>query len=139
MLDKAIAIAAKEFEGKHDKGGNPYILHCLHVMHKVGPDDHELMIIAVLHDLVEDTPWTFTHLRNVGFSDRVIDALKLLTHDTDVPYEDYIKAIATNEDSRKVKLEDLKHNSDITRMKGLRKKDFDRLEKYHRSYEYLRF
>ena len=50
MLDKAIAIAAKEFEGKHDKGGNPYILHCLHVMHKVGPDDHELMIIAVHHD-----------------------------------------------------------------------------------------
>ena len=139
MLSKAIAIASVAFEGKSDKGGKPYILHCLHVMHKVGPDDHELMQIAVLHDVVEDTSWDFDGLKSEGFSNRVIDALKLLTHEKGVPYEDYIKGIATNEDARKVKLADLKHNSDITRMKGLRKKDFDRLEKYHRSYEYLRF
>lgn len=144
MLGKAIAIAAKEFADKTDKGGKPYMLHCLHVMHKVGPDDQELMAIAVLHDLVEDTDWTFEMLRDEGFSDRVINALRLLTHypighSEGKTYDDYIKGIATNEDARAVKLEDLKHNSDITRMKGLRKKDFDRLEKYHRSYEYLKF
>ena len=144
MLGKAIAIASKEFADKTDKGGKPYILHCLHVMHKVGPDDHELMIIAVLHDLVEDTDWTFDMLRDEGFSERVLIALRLLTHypighSEGKTYDDYIKSIATNEDARKVKMEDLKHNSDITRMKGLRKKDFDRLEKYHRSYEYLKF
>lgn len=144
MLDKAISIAALAFVDKYDKGGKPYILHCLHVMHKVGPDDQELMQIAVLHDLVEDTSWTIDGLRSEGFSERVLTALKLLTH---IPighpegqtYEDYIKAIATNDDARRVKMADLKHNSDITRMKGLRKKDFDRLEKYHRAYEYLRF
>lgn len=139
MLDKAINIAAHVFEGKYDKGGQPYILHCLHVMNVVGPDDHELMSIAVLHDVVEDTEVTFDDLKNDGFSNRVIDALKLLTHKKGTPYEDYIKGIATNDDARKVKLADLRHNSDITRMKGLRKKDFDRLEKYHRAYEYLRY
>ena len=144
MLGRAIAIAATEFADKNDKGGKPYMLHCLHVMHKVGPDDEELMIIAVLHDLVEDTEWTFDMLRDEGFSDRVLSALTLLTHypighSEGRTYDDYIKCLALNEDARKVKLEDLKHNSDITRMKGLRKKDFDRLEKYHRSYEYLKF
>lgn len=139
MLGKAISITALAFVDIVDKGGKPYILHCLHVMHKVGPYDLDLMQIAVLHDIVEDTTWTFDGLRSEGFSDRVIDAVRLLTHDSKVPYDDYIKLVATNDDARKVKLEDLKHNSDITRMKGLRKKDFDRLEKYHKAYEYLRY
>lgn len=138
MLDKAIAIAAMEFAGKFDKGGKPYILHCLHVMHKVGPDDQELMTIAVLHDLIEDTPWTIQRLMSEGFSHRVVMAIDCLTHEDDVSYDDYIRRIATNEDARKVKREDLKHNSDITRMKGLRQKDFIRLEKYHKAYEFLR-
>lgn len=144
MLDRAISITAGAFEGKFDKGGQPYILHCLHVMHKVGPDDHELMTIAVMHDLIEDTDWTFEMLHEEGFSTRVIDALMLLTHfpighPAGQTYENYIKGIATNDDARKVKLEDLKHNSNIHRMKGLREKDFRRLEKYHRAYEFLRY
>lgn len=138
MLDQAIAIAATAFEGKFDKGGFPYILHCLHVMHKVGPHDQELMTIAVLHDLIEDTRWRFQDLRDVGFSDRVIDALICLTHKEDEPYEDYIERISMNKDAVKVKIEDLIHNSSTTRMKGLRKKDFKRLEKYLRAYEYLK-
>lgn len=139
MLDKAIQIAAEAFVGKYDKGGQPYILHCLHVMNSVDSSDHELMQIAVLHDVVEDTDWTFEQLIDEGFSKRVIKALELLTHEKGVPYQDYIKQVATNEDARKVKMADLRHNSDITRMKGLRKKDFDRLEKYHRAYEYLKY
>lgn len=138
MLDRAIAIAAKEFEGKFDKGGQPYILHCLHVMHKVGPSDHGLMTIAVLHDLVEDTDWTLDMLINEGFPHRVVTAIDCLTHRREDSYDDYIRRIATNADARKVKLEDLRHNSDITRMKGLREKDFKRLEKYHRAYEFLK-
>lgn len=138
MLDKAIAIASKAFEGVYDRGGKPYILHCLHVMTKVDNNDSELMTIAVLHDLLEDTDWTVDKLVAEGFSLRVVMALSLLTHEPDVSYDDYIRRIATNEDARRVKIEDLKHNSDITRMKGLREKDFKRLEKYHRAYEYLK-
>jgi len=138
MLDKAIAIAANVFEGKYDKGGKPYVLHCIWVMNKMDVNDHELMTIAVLHDVVEDTYYTFNHLRKAGFSERVIDGVKALTHENGVPYMDYIKIIALNPDARKVKMADLDHNSRILRMKGLREKDFKRLEKYHTAYEYLK-
>jgi (p)ppGpp synthase/HD superfamily hydrolase len=138
MLDVAIALAARKFEGRFDKGGQPYILHCLFVMFQMDPDDHDLMIIAVLHDLIEDTDFTIEMLRILGFSERVLTALTLLTHLDGVPYMDYIRAIAMNPDARKVKRADLRHNSSIMRMKGLRGKDFQRLEKYHTAYEYLK-
>ena len=138
MLGTAIAITALAFEGKQDKGGNPYIMHCLNVMGQMPQDDEELMCIAVLHDLVEDNEeWTFERLKDEGFSERVISALRLLTHDKSIPYDNYIKALAGNKDARRVKRAGLKHNSDITRLKGLRASDFERLEKYCRSYVYL--
>lgn len=137
MLGKAIALASKAFENKTDKGGQPYILHCLRVMNNLHTDDEELKIIAVLHDVPEDTKIGIVELQDLGFSIRVIKALDLLTHDPNTPYDDYIKAISFNDDATKVKLADLKDNSDITRLKGLSKKDFDRMEKYHRSYIYL--
>jgi len=138
MLSKAIRIAAEAFEGKYDKGGKPYILHCLHVMSQMPEDDEELRCIAVLHDLIEDTNWTISRLIEQEFSDRVVTGILDLTHEDDVSYDTYLKRLALNKDAVKVKLADLRHNSDITRLKGLRKKDFDRLEKYHRAYEYLR-
>lgn len=137
MLDKAIAIVSKAFEGKFDKGGKPYVLHCLHVMNQMPQDDEDLMCVAVLHDLIEDTDWTFQDLIDEGFSRRVIDALRLLTHDLNVPYKEYVKAIYWNADARRVKIADLEHNSDITRMKGLKEKDFRRLAKYHESHSWL--
>ena len=141
MLGKAIALAAKVFENSKDKGGQPYILHCLRVMDNLHTDDEELKIIAVLHDVPEDDPADADHvlreLRMLGFSDRVIKSLNLLTHRKETTYDDYIKAISFNVDATKVKLADLKDNSDITRLKGLSKKDFDRMEKYHRSFIYL--
>lgn len=137
LLGKAIAIASQAFEGVLDKGGKPYILHCLYVMNAMPADDPELQIIGVLHDLLEDTDWTLEELMDAGFSIRVITALALLTHDKSVVYDDYIKALATNPDCKLVKKADLRHNTDITRIKGLRKKDLDRMEKYHRSFQYL--
>lgn len=107
-------------------------------MNRMPQNDHELMSIAVMHDLVEDTHWTITDLVKIGFSNRVVMGVADITHDKDEPYDDYIKRVALNEDSRLAKIEDLGHNSDIRRIKGLRKKDFDRLEKYHRAYEYLK-
>ena len=137
MLAKAIAITSKAFEHRFDKGGKPYILHCLYVMGKMPVNDPELQQIAVMHDLVEDTGWTLDDLRKEGFSERVVAGVGIMTHNHEVPYDDYIHLIATNKDARLVKLADLEHNSIIFRMKGLRKKDFDRLEKYHRAYAYL--
>jgi hypothetical protein len=142
MLSKAISIAAQSFEHIKDKGGKPYILHCLRVMDNLKTEDEELKTIAILHDFVEDIFKTdfergFFELRQAGFSERVVRALDLLTHRPEAPYDDYIKGIATNPDAVKVKLSDLKDNSDITRLKGLTKKDFDRLEKYSRSFVYL--
>lgn len=138
MLGKAIRIASESFENVKDKGGNPYILHCLRVMDNLHTNDEELKIIAVLHDIIEDSKdWSLDKLGTVGFSNRVIYTLNLLTHKKEVSYDDYIKALTFSEDARLVKLADLKDNSDITRLKGLRKKDLERIEKYHRSFIYL--
>ena len=137
MLDKAISITAQAFEGKYDKGGHPYILHCLYVMNQMPAQDTDLRCLAVMHDLVEDTRWTLDSITNLGFSSRVLQGLSLLTHDHSIPYDDYIRAIGTSKDATLVKLADLRHNTDILRMKGLREKDFKRLEKYHRSFAYL--
>ena len=141
MLDKAIALTAEKFEGKFDKGGQPYILHCLHVMNAVCPnqDDHELMCIAVMHDLVEDTDVTLGDLYALGFSQRVVSGVDCMTHRGGEDYMDvYIRRIALNPDTRLVKRYDLDHNSQMMRMKGLREKDFRRIEKYHRAYAYLK-
>ncbi len=137
MLAKAIKIASEVFEDKTDKSNKPYILHCLRVMQSVDQSDEELMQIAILHDVIEDTNYTINDLKEIGFSQRVLVALNLLTHESNVHYDDYIKSISNNIDAIKVKLADLKDNSDITRLKGLRKKDFDRMEKYHKAFIYL--
>lgn len=136
-LALAITIASEAFQNKVDKSGKPYILHCLRVMNGVDQKDEELMQIAILHDIVEDTAWTLKQLQDLGFSWRVLSAIETLTHADDVPYEQYIQLISNYPDCVKVKLADLKDNSDITRLKGLRKKDFDRIEKYHKAFVYL--
>lgn len=137
QLAQTIAIVAEAFKAVCDKAGKPYILHCLHVMHQMPQDDPELMMIAVMHDLIEDTDYTFADLVELGYSARVVEALRLLTHESGVPYMDYIERISTSKDATEVKKADLRHNSDIMRMKGLREKDMQRLEKYHRAYAYL--
>lgn len=136
-LARAVAIASAAHQDQFDRGGKPYIMHCITVMHKVKSDDPELKQIAVLHDTIEDTDWTLAMLKEEGFSQRVIDGLALLTHDDAVSYDQYIKGIATNVDAIRVKLSDLRHNSDLTRLKGLSDKDFDRMKKYQRSYMFL--
>lgn len=138
MLGTAIRIAALSHEKQLDKGGNPYILHPLAVMTNLRTNDQELMAIAVLHDVIEDdAQWTCEKLAEQGMSDRVLEALRCLTHSKEESYEDYIKRISTNRDATRVKLEDLTHNMDLRRMKGLREKDFDRMVKYTKAYAFL--
>lgn len=137
MLGKAIAIASHAFRDKKDKGGHPYILHCLRVWQGVMNEDEDVQCAAVLHDLVEDTDWDFPRLYEEGFSNKTIHIIALLTHQSHNSYVDYIKAISLDKDATKVKLSDLRDNSDITRLKYLTKKDFARMEKYHKSFIYL--
>jgi hypothetical protein len=138
MLAKAIAIASSAFADKTDKGGKPYILHCLRVMYSVEYLGEEAMIVAVLHDLIEDTDWTSEMLLDEGFERPTVEMIKMMTHGEGEPYDDYIARVALNKITRRVKMGDLKDNSNIHRMKGLRDKDFKRLEKYFRSYAYLK-
>lgn len=135
LLAKAIDIASTAHNKQFDKGGKPYILHPLRIMFNLKTDDLELMMIAVLHDVVEDCKeWTIERLKKEGFTDRVINALTVLTHPKDEPYCDYIERVSTNIDAIIVKLEDLRDNSDITRLKGVSDSDFERTKKYHTSY-----
>ena len=138
----AIQLASNVHLGQFDKGGQPYILHPLWVMHKVRHLGEKYMIVAVLHDVIEDTEnkdINYDYLKELGFNFEIIEALKLLDHsDTSVPYMEYIEKLAINDISRQVKLRDLEHNSKITRLKGLRDKDFERLKKYQIAYNYLK-
>ena len=130
LLSKAIYIASDAHKNQLDKAGKPYILHPIHLMNKLLYDT-DLAIIAVLHDVVEDTHWTIEKLKDQGFSERVIIALDLLTHKKEHSYEEYIDLICQNIDAITVKRKDLEHNSDITRLKGVSTKDLERIKKYH--------
>lgn len=135
-LGKAIALASKVFEDRTDKGGHPYILHCLRVMDGVKHLGKTAMICASLHDVVEDTDITIEDITK-EFGSEVALILELLTHRRETPYMEYIKALSVHPIAKEIKKVDLRDNSDITRLKGLRKKDFDRLEKYSIAYTYL--
>jgi (p)ppGpp synthase/HD superfamily hydrolase len=138
MLGRAIEIAATAHAGQVDKGGKPYILHPLWVMDRVRHLGEDYMIVAVLHDVIEDSDWTTKQLLEEGFDPEIVYSLDTLTHKKGIDYDLYIKVIALNPMAKAVKLRDLEHNTKVTRLKGLRKKDFDRLEKYHRAYTYLK-
>jgi (p)ppGpp synthase/HD superfamily hydrolase len=134
VLAKAIAIASDKHMGQFDKGGMPYILHPLKVMHYLKSDDLELMSIAVLHDVVEDTDTTYEDLKSAGMTDRVVDALRLLTKVPGQTSKEYLDGIKTSKDAILVKLADLRHNSDIRRLKGITDKDVARMQKYNKMY-----
>ena len=138
LLSKAITLATNYHDGQFDKAGVPYILHCVKVMHYLKSDDEELKAIAILHDVIEDTICSPLVLESLGFTKRIIDGVEALTKSGTMTTEDYIAKIKSNKDAIKVKLCDLRHNSDIRRLKNIRQKDFDRIVKYHRMYQELK-
>lgn len=138
MLSEMLSLATTKHKGQYDKGGNPYVMHCLTVMHYLKTDDEELNCIALGHDMVEDTDMTYTELANLGFSERVIHGIRCLTKNRGETYEEYKEKVKSNRDSMLVKIQDLRHNSDIRRLKGITEKDIRRIEKYHAFYMELR-
>lgn len=115
MTRKAMGIAYRAHHGQVDKAGVPYIFHPIHLAEQM--DDETSCCVALLHDTVEDTDVTFAQLSQ-EFPEVVIDALKLLTHDKGTPYFDYVRAIRENPIAVKVKLADIAHNSDQSRLTG---------------------
>jgi hypothetical protein len=136
MLVKAIQIAVSAHKEQVDKSGQPYILHLIRVM-DAGETEQE-KICGVLHDLVEDTDWTFEKLENEGFSEEIISALKCVTKQENEAYNVFISRIKENPLAIKVKLNDLRDNMDITRLVHITEKDRERLNKYLKAYQELK-
>jgi hypothetical protein len=134
-LEKAISIALKAHEGFLDKSSAPYILHPLRIMLQM--NTQEEMIVAVLHDVIEDSDYSLAMLKESGFSDEIIKALESLTRKPDEPYEAYILRAGANEMGRKIKRADLMDNLSISRIKKLTNRDLERIKKYHQALEIL--
>lgn len=131
----AQAIAIEAHDGQVDKAGRPYIEHPATVAAGVSGDIAKA--VAWLHDVVEDTPLTFVDLEAAGIRPEVIAPLRLLTHDKSVPYLEYVAAIKADPAAREVKLADLRHNSDLSRLPCITEEDRERAAKYRRAIELL--
>lgn len=135
LTKKAMKIAYEAHKDQTDKGGIPYIYHPIHLAEQM--TDERTVCVALLHDVVEDTDITFEQLKEHGFDDEIIEALKVLTYDKSLPYSEYIRNIGSNLIAKRVKKADLKHNSDLTRLDKADQKVIDRKKKYQASLKIL--
>lgn len=125
---KAMKLCFQAHRHQTDKSGMPYVFHPFHLAEQM--KDEITTVVALLHDVVEDTDYTLKDLSDMGFTKDVIDALALLTHDDSVSYMDYVAAIKSNPVAKAVKLADLRHNSDLSRLDEITDTALERKEKY---------
>lgn len=130
-IELAISVALQAHKGQFDKGGHPYILHPLAVMNRV--ESMEEKIVAVLHDVIEDSEVTIEELRGLGFSEEILTAIQLLTRWAEDSYEEFIEKTTTNRAARNVKIADIKENMNISRIKNPTEKDYNRLVRYKKA------
>ncbi|MDE6730323.1 MAG: GTP pyrophosphokinase [Oscillospiraceae bacterium] len=128
LIKSAMQICFAAHKDQTDKSQLPYVFHPIHLAEQMQTE--ETIITALLHDVVEDSAYTLQDLRNYGFPETVLEAISLLTHEKAVPYFSYIVAIKQNPIARAVKLADLKHNSDLSRLDRIRPADLERRQKY---------
>ena len=128
MTKQAMKLCFETHKNQLDKTGLPYVFHPFHLAEQM--DDEISTVCALLHDVVEDSDITFEDLAKMGFSGEIIDVLKLLTHAEEVTYMDYVREIKKNPTATKVKIADLKHNSDTTRLDVVDEWAIKRNEKY---------
>ncbi len=128
MTKLALKLCFEVHKTQTDKSGMPYVFHPFHLAEQM--HDEDTTVVALLHDVIEDTDYTFDDLRNFGFADRVISAIALMTHDDAVPYMEYVAQIKKNPIARAVKLADLRHNSDMARLDTVSPWDEKRAKKY---------
>lgn len=135
-LKRAIQIATEAHKGQFDKAGREYIGHPIRVMEMGKTEDEK--IVGVLHDVIEDTDWTFERLEAEGFSQEVINALRCVTKTSENEnYDDFIDRVKKNPLAASVKINDLTDNMDIRRLPYLSDKDVKRLKKYLKAYKRL--
>lgn len=135
-LEAAIQLAVEMHSGQVDRAGLPYILHPLRVMF-ASPPDETSRVIAVLHDVVEDTPITFDDLRQRGFSEEIIGALDCLTRREGETYAEFIERAVSHPLARPIKIADVEDNMDIRRLDSLDEKDLERLQRYQQAWARL--
>ena len=128
LTKKAMKLCFEAHAGQIDKCGIPYVNHPLHLAEQMRYEDE--ICVALLHDVMEDCGKTPDDLRAIGISERAVQALLLLTHDENVPYLDYVRKLKDNEIARKVKIADLRHNSELSRLDTVTSEDLKRLRKY---------
>ena len=133
---KAMKLCFQAHKNQTDKSGIPYVFHPIHLAEQM--TDEDTTVVALLHDVVEDTDYTLDDLAAMGFSRNVIEALNLMTHRKGVPYMDYVAKIKDNPIARAVKLADLAHNSDLTRLDTVDEKARARVEKYAQAIRLLK-
>ena len=132
---KAMRLCFAAHKEQLDKCGIPYVFHPIHLAEQMS--DEDTTVTALLHDVVEDTDYTFEDLAAMGFNETVLTALRLLTHEKEVPYMDYVAKIKDNPVAKAVKLADLTHNSDLTRLEAPDEKALARAEKYAQAIKLL--
>ena len=135
MFELALSIAKKVHEGQYDKAGVVYIKHPLFVASLV--DMQEEKAVALLHDVLEDSPYTAEELILAGLPETVVTAVQVLTKKKGQDYQQYLELVKSNPIARCVKLADLKHNSDLSRLATITEKDLERFEKYKKAIAYL--
>lgn len=135
LLELAIKVATEAHAGQVDKGGKPYINHPQAVAASL--TNTEYKIVAYLHDVCEDTSITFDDLKDMGFTYRIVNSIRLLTKTDELTYEEYLRKLRMDSCARAVKMADLKHNMDITRIPNPSEKDYARIEKYKKSLAFL--
>lgn len=135
LTKKALKLCFVTHKEQIDKSGIPYVFHPFHLAEQM--TDETTTVVALLHDVVEDTELTFEDLEKQGFGEEIIAALKLLTHNDDTPYMDYVAEIKSNKIATAVKLADLRHNSDLTRLDVVDEKALKRKEKYEKAIKLL--
>jgi len=131
----ALKFCFEAHKNQTDKSGMPYIFHPFHLAEQM--ETEETTIVALLHDVVEDTAYTLEDLKQMGFGEAIIKALSLLTHDDSVEYMDYVRAIKDDPIAKAVKLADLRHNSDLSRLDVVDEKALARREKYLKAIDFL--
>ncbi len=132
---KALKLCFEAHKDQTDKSGLPYVFHPFHLAEQMQTE--ETTIVALLHDVIEDTEYTIEDLMGMGFDKAVTDAIRLMTHEDGVDYMSYVRSIKANPIAKAVKLADLRHNSDLTRLDVVDEKALKRREKYQQAMSLL--
>lgn len=135
LTKKAMKVCFQAHKDQVDKSGIPYVFHPVHLAEQM--DSEETTIAALLHDVIEDTPYTLQDLREMGFPEPVLTAIRLMTHDDGTPYLTYVSRLKDDPIAKAVKLADLRHNSDTSRLDHIDERALERVKKYQEAIEIL--